>query len=132
MIILYENKNKDIINILIDEINKMKEINNKQNEKINELIKLNENKDIKINNLENIYNILIKANQNKVIQINNLENKYNELKEQLNIINDTKKEKDINLIYECQNEGNQKIFGEIFVKNNKNNIDLIIDEKKLI
>ena len=53
MIILYENENKDIINIIINEINKMKEINNKQNEKINELIKINENN--KINNLENKY-----------------------------------------------------------------------------
>ena len=82
-------KKKDIINVLINEINKMKEINNKQNEKINELIKINENKDNKINNLEI---------------------KYNELKEEINFIKDSKKDKDINLIYECENEGIQKIF----------------------
>ena len=83
----------------------MKKINEKQNEKINELIKINENKDNKINNLEI---------------------KYNELKEELNC----KKDKSINLIYECKDEGYTNIFGEEFVKNNKNNIDLIINREK--
>ena len=89
----------------------MKEINNKQNEKINELIKINENKDNKINNLEN---------------------KYNKLNEEINIINDIMKNKGhlINLIYESKEEENQRIFGEEFVVNNINNIDLIINGEK--
>ena len=111
IILLYENENKNIINILINEINKMKEINNKQNEKINELIKINENQDNKINNLET---------------------NYNNLKEELKLINDIiyKKGNVINLIYECEYEGNHNIFGKQFVENNKNNIDLIINGKK--
>ena len=35
----------------------------------------------------------------------------------------------INLIYICENEGDEKIFDECFVKNNKDNISLIINGK---
>ena len=54
------------------------------------------------------------------------------MKEELNFINDILKNKGyiINLIYECEEEGNQNIFGEKFIENNKNNLDLIINGKK--
>ena len=70
----------------------------------------------------------MKMNENNNNKINNLENKYNKLKEELNY----KKDKNIiNLIYECKEERDEKIFGENFVKNNKDNIDLIINKEKI-
>ena len=73
-IILNENKNQDIINILINEINK-------QNEKINNLIKLNAEKDTKINDLNSKYEELKKElnliSNNKKINKANEENKIN-------------------------------------------------------
>ena len=106
-IILYRNKNVDIIEKLIEELNTYKELNNKQNEKINKLIDINESKDNKIKSLEK---------------------KYSELKQQLNRIDEILYKKEINLIYE--GKGVQNIFGKKFVENNKNNIELIINGKK--
>ena len=80
-IILDENKNKDIINVLINEINNIKEINNKQNEKINNLIKLNVEKDTQINNLKSKYEELMKElsliSNNKTIYTSNLKQREN-------------------------------------------------------
>ena len=84
---------------------------NKQNEKIKELMKRNEEKDNKINNLEY---------------------KYNELKEEIYELDEMKKDKDINIIYKTDNEGKYRIFGNKFVENNKNNIELKINGKKVI
>ena len=78
----------------------------------------------------------MKNNEEKDNKIKILENKYNELKKEIarfmiNELNDIKKDKDeINLIYEVENEGNYNIFGEEFVKINKENIDLNINGKK--
>ena len=80
-IILDENKNKDIINLLINEINNIKEINNKQDEKINNLIKLNIEKDTQINNLKSKYEELMKElsliSNNKTIYTSNLKQREN-------------------------------------------------------
>ena len=90
----------------------MKEKNNKENERINELIKRNEEKEIKI----------------KI-----LENKYNELKEIVYELDDNIKDKykdEINLIYVTEKENDYNIFGEQFVKNNEDNIELEINKEK--
>ncbi len=36
----------------------------------------------------------------------------------------------INLIFECKKDGDENTFGEEFVINNKNNIELVINEIK--
>ena len=85
---------------------------NKHNEKINELIKINEEKENKIKNLEN---------------------KYNELKEKINKLDENKKDKyrdEINIKYVTEEEGICNIFGEKFVKINKDNIELNINGNK--
>ena len=111
-IILKENlmKDQEVINILIKEINILKEENLQQNKRINDLIKINEEK----NN-----------------EIKNLERKYDELKENFDNLEDEMRYKDeINLVYHTKSKGDESIFGEIFVENNKENIDLIINENK--
>ena len=40
------------------------------------------------------------------------------------------KKNEINIIYKTENKGEQKIFGNVFVMNNKNNIELLINGKK--
>ena len=105
--------NEEMIKILINEINEMKDNNNKR---LNELIKMNEEKERKINILEN---------------------KYNELKEIVYELDDNIKDKyrdEINLIYETEKEDNYIIFGDKFVENNKDNIELNIngENSKLI
>ena len=102
-----------MIKILINEINEMKDNNNKR---LNELIKMNEEKERKINILEN---------------------KYNELKEIVYELDDNIKDKyrdEINLIYVTEKEDNYNIFGNKFVENNKDNIELNIngENNKLI
>ena len=104
--------NEEMIKILIEEIKEIKEKSNKEKERINELIKMNENKE----------------NEIKI-----LENKYNELKEIINELDENKKDKykdKISLIYEIEKEGMYNIFGEKFVENNKNNIELNINGNK--
>ncbi len=98
--------NHDIIKTILNEINIIKETNNK-------LIKLNEEKDNKIKNLES---------------------KYKSLKDDLNNIitsNDLIVKKELTLVYECENESLKNIFGEKFVSENKANLELIIDGKKM-
>ena len=102
-------KNEEIIKILIDEIKEMKDNSNKR---INELIKMNEEKEKKINIIEN---------------------EYNELKEIVYELDDNIKGKyrdEINLIYITEKEDNYNIFGEEFVENNKDNIELNINGEK--
>ena len=65
----------------------------------------------------------INNNQNEEINENKIETK---LKKESNNL----KEKEINLIYTCKFEGTKKIFGELFVENNKDNIELIINGEK--
>ena len=98
--------NHDIIKILIDEIKIIKESNNK-------LVKLNEEKDNKIEKLES---------------------KYKSLKEDLNDIiknNDLIIRNEINLINESECDSTEQIFGDQFVSQNKNSIELIINDKEV-
>ena len=101
-----------MIMILIKEIKEMKEKNNKENEKIKELKKSNEEKERKINILES---------------------KYDELKEIVYELDDNIKDKyrdEINLIYYTEKEDNYNMFGENFVENNKDKIELNINGEK--
>ena len=69
-------------------------------------------------------------NEEKENKMNILENKYNELKELLYKLDDNIKDKyknEINIIYRTEKEGEYNIFGEEFVENNKNNIELNIN-----
>ena len=108
MIILYKNKNEEIIEILIEEMNMIKGMNNEQSKKIKNLEKMNEEKDNKIKEIEN---------------------KYKELKKDINKIINVVEIKEISLIYESEGK-EEKIFGEEFVKRNKDNIEIMIEGKK--
>ena len=94
----------------------MDEIKN-QNYKMNELIKDNKDKDDKINNLEYKYNEIIDK-INKLDKLGKLD-KFN-----------NKEENEIKLIYRAQKEGNYKLFGNNFLKNNKYNIEVKVNECK--
>ena len=116
---------------------------------INKLNKVVKNFEIYYNISSNIINNYTIKNKNYQIlmNINNL-NVQNEIiiKEIANILNENKIEnkiKEIDEIYEkmitrneitmqykIENEGNIRIFGDTFVKNNKNNCHLIIGHKK--
>ena len=123
-ILLYKNKikNDNMIEILINEINKEKGL-------VNTLIKSNEEKDNKIEDLKsNHFNLLFSV----ISRFINLESKIKKLENKINIINDIiiQKGYDINLIYECENNSLENIFGVDFVYNNKDNIELDINGKK--
>ena len=47
-----------------------------------------------------------------------------------NEYNNNKNKNEINITYETDEEGNENIFGENFVKNNKDNVELIINREK--
>ena len=49
------------------------------------------------------------------------------IKHAVNLFNKYNNKNEINIIYETDEEGNKNIFGDKFVKNNKNNIELIIN-----
>jgi len=93
------------INIILKSIT---EDINKSNEKLKNLLKDNIIKnDISKKNI-------IRGNINSNEINNNIQSKKNE----------------INIIYKTEDEGEQKIFGDAFVRNNKNNIELIINGEK--
>ena len=52
------------------------------------------------------------------------------IKQAVNLFNKYNNKNEINIIYETDEEGNNNIFGDKFVKNNKNNIELIINGNK--
>ena len=52
------------------------------------------------------------------------------IKHAVNLFNRYNNKNEINIIYETDEEGNNNIFGDKFVKNNKNNIELIINGNK--
>ena len=64
----------------------------------------------------------------KIIGIYNYKNINNSIKYLIDKFNNYKDE--INIIYKTDEEGYENIFGDEFVKNNKNNIDLIINGNK--
>ena len=103
---------------LKDEINKIylkiEEININMNKKEDDIKNIIEEKDI-----------LIKDLRNKVID------QEKQLKTLINIlIENNIYKKEINLIYKTNKKGVEKIFGDKFVENNKNNIELMINNKK--
>ena len=112
----------------VNNINKIKE--NRIIEDIREIIK---EKDMK-KKMNEIYNLKEK------IEKENIENKKEikkEIKENMIKSNDIKVDEEkikyrneINIIYKTKEKGKQKIFGEEFVKNNKEKIELIINNKK--
>ena len=69
-----------------------------------------------------------------IIEIKNMKKEKNELEKQVyeldNIVNKDKYKNEINLIYNTKEEGECKIFGDKFVKNNDNNIELNINGNK--
>lgn len=106
------NNNSKILNI----DNKFKIILNKEKIEDQNIILI-------INAVQNLKEQVNRAIQNLKEQENrDIQN----LKEQVNRIN-YQNGRDINLIYECENEGVQNIFGEYFAHNNEDNVELIIN-----
>ncbi len=102
------NSNDEMIRILIEEIEEIKNKNKNEFEKIN---KINEEKDNKI----------------KI-----LEKECKDLKEKINYLEENKQDlykDEINLVYNTENEGECRIFGDKFVEINEKNIDLNINGK---
>ena len=100
-------KGKELMEILINEINEIKEQYNNQNEKINELIKENAEKEDKINKLED---------------------KYNKLKEQINKLDETKKDIEKKDLLEKENNLFKKNNNSIENKNKEKMKNLILEE----
>ena len=124
--------NEEMIKILIEEIKEIKEKSNKENINKEKNNKEKSNKKESSKEKERI-NELIKKNENKENEIKILEDKYNELKEIINELDKNKKDiykNEIKIIYETNKRGNYNIFGEKFVENNKNNIELNINGNK--
>ena len=88
-------------------------------ERINELI---DNKEIKY------YNPILSLKTFKIIGIYNYQNKNYNIQNLIDKFNEYKNE--INIIYKTDEEGEENIFGFKFVKNNYNNIELIINGNK--
>ena len=111
-----------------------KNLNNINNNKImNDLKDIINEKNI-INKFNKIYNLNDKIKNNE-ININEEEKKDEEIKIKnneikVNEIETLKFRNEINLIYKTEKKGKQRIFGKKFVENNKNNIELIINEIK--
>ena len=131
---LEEKKNQlnNEIDEIIRKLNKVKEnleyyyniyknlINNFNKEKINYEILYN------INNFN--HNDIIN-DVNNIINTNNFENKFKEI---MNIYNKMNITNSISMIYKINKikDNNIKLFGETFVKNNFNNLKMIIDGKE--
>jgi hypothetical protein len=124
-------KEKDINKIYNDIINYKYEINEKEKKIIinNEKeIKLEEN--IKLTNEEMIKELIIEIKNIKKEKIV-LENKVYELENKVDELENKVYYKDeINLIYNTNEEGEYRIFGDKFVEINNNNIELNINEHK--
>ena len=69
-----------------------------------------------------------------MLEIKNIKKEKNELEKQIyeldNIVNKDKYKNEINLIYNTEEEGEHRIFGDKFVKKNDNNIELNINGNK--
>ena len=123
-------KEKDINKIYNEIINYKYEINEKEKKIIfnnGKIIKFEEN--IKLTNEEMIKEL--------IIEIKNLKKEKKELKKQVDELYNKINNKDeinnkneINLIYNTEKEGEYQIFGDEFVKNNYNNIELNINGNK--
>ena len=117
-------KEKDINEIYNEIINYKYEINEKEKQILfnnGKVIKLEEK--IKLTNEEMIKE-LIKEIKNMKKEKKDLEKQVDELDNKINYKNE------INLIYNTEKEGDYQIFGDEFVKNNINNIELNINDDK--
>ena len=138
--------NNDLNSINKKEDNNIKELKNEKIElnkckngiekiifKINEINSLINIENLKYNNKSSIDGILKNILDNidnikRFIETNNnILNNSNNLVKNTELKNDNN---DITLIYFTEEEGVENIFGKNFVKNNKNNIDIIINGNK--
>ena len=87
-------------------------------------------------NINNMNNNIILNDLKGIIEENDISNKFNKIfnlnnkiknNEMNKIVEEFKYKNEINLIYKTENKGKQNLFGKNFVKNNKNNIELIIN-----
>ena len=110
--------------ILFNNISKV--ITEELDEFQNYLINNNKKENIFKNSFKslNIYDNLNNENNKRNVQIS-----INQKKVKLNQYNKGEYKNKINLIYFVKSKGNYNIFGEIFVLNNRNSIDLIINGK---
>ena len=106
--------NDEIIKSLKDRLKEMEEKNKQQCELINELKKSNKEKDKKIRKFENAYNKM----KNEMYDLDDVCGQADKYKDEINIV------------YEMEEDGDCNLFGEKFVENNKDNIDLVIDGVK--
>ena len=83
-----------------------------------------------LNNYENIMNILDFRCKKLLININNFINEKNKYKYIINLYENRRNE--ITLIYKINNGDKKiKLFSQDFIKNNKNNCYLLINNKKI-
>ena len=101
--------------------NNLNKINNINNIIINGLKNIINEKEM-MNKFNKIYNLYYKIKDNQIQSQSEIKN--NEIYKGVEAI---KYKNHINLIYKTEDKGKYKIFGEDFVKNNKNNIELLIN-----
>ena len=148
--IFYKNIIRDLDEVRTDINEYKKEIdkfNNNIDEIINKLKKVKENMKIYYNIYHNMinnyevknrsYNILNNLNEinNNIIKdikkINNINNMNDKINNIINIYNKMNFINDINIIYNIKNKGEKvKLFGEGFVKNNKDICKILIENKE--
>ena len=110
----------------LNDVEKLITVKNKEKKQVNEInIQKNNNNNINIKNnkINNVNNNIIYINEKE-----NMSNKKNnnQIKLKPKLKTNTKLKK-INLIYFVKYESNCNIFGNEFVKNNKDNIELIVN-----
>ena len=113
----YDNTILELIKNIIDEINSINIIL-----KIEKDNKLN---NIKIENIDNISNVINEELKRIKNYINN-----NKMENKIEMIKNNEYKDTINIKYFTKKKGIYKIFGKNFVKNNINNINLIINNKE--
>ena len=101
--------------------------NNKNESNHQNIEKRNQDIDINKSNKNNMNNFNFDNDNNIYIKININNNKINKNEIKIEKVNDYKNK--INLIYYANSDKFYNIFGKKFVKANKNNIDLIINNK---
>ena len=104
-------------------------MNNNKKYKSQDIKKINNNFSLFDNSQVIIFNSIEKKNVN--INKENKNKNEIEIKNEFKIEEDRKYRNEINLIYEAKLTDNYDIFGKEFVDNNKGNIDLIINDKKI-
>ena len=121
-----------------ENIDEISNIINRELEHLIEYIKINEDEKIEIKTNvvckgnDTNFNIIDSnedINDNDKINNNNLNEDINQKNEINNEIQIKQNKTKINLKYHSKSDGCYNIFGEVFVQNNRNNIDLIINNK---